>query len=451
MRLPLKRVLTPAIVISVIAVGWWFTGNRPVSVNVATIARGNIRECIEEEGETSVVSRYVLSAPVSGRLLRVTHREGDAVKAGEVLAEVDPLALRARVEEAKTRMRALAHRIAGVDRRRPTEDEITRSKLLEKKAGEQRDAAARVLAQAVADATQAKRDADRARKLEVEGTITESEKESLELAEVRARESRTINELTLKIRETELAAARLSTRVLVDSARDVDWEEAAYREQMKEVQAGLEVLEDDLARARIRSPIDGVVLCRHQESEAILAAGAPVLTVGDVRHLEVLADLLSEDAASLTPGLPVDIVGRALGDRVLTGRLSTIRPGAFTKVSSLGVEQQRVTIVVEFDPTGTTLGDAYRVDVRVILEEVKDVLLVPETALFRAKKWHAFRVEGGRAREVTVETGIRDGRMREVRSGLSAGDRVVLHPGDAVEDGARVRVCARTTSQDRER
>jgi HlyD family secretion protein len=439
MRIPVKRFILPAVAVVVIGGAWWFAANRPVTVDVARVERGTIRSFVEEEGETSVVDRYVLSTPVEGRLLRVTRREGDEVKAGEVLATVDSLALKARVDEARARMRALEHQIAGVDRLRPKEDEIARSKLLEVKAAEQRDAAARALTQAKADFDHAKREADRARTLVADGTVTESEKEQEELVEARAREALTIAELSLKIRETELEIARLSTRILVESAKDVDWEEASYREQLRELQAGFAVLVDDLGRAKLTSPVDGVVLRRYQESEAMLAAGTPVIEVGDVGELEVHADLLSEDAARLTEGLPVDITGRALGDRTLTGTLKTIRPGAFTKISSLGVEQQRVTVVVAFDPAGTTLGDAYRVDVKVILDEKEDALLVPETALYRsAGKWRAFRIESGRARQVTVDTGLRDGRRREVLSGLAEGDVVILHPGDAIEDGTRV-------------
>jgi HlyD family secretion protein len=434
-----KRWILPAIITVVLVAAWWYGATRPIEVDVKRVTVGSIKAYIEEEGETAVVDRFVLSAPVAGRLLRVAVEEGDAVAKGDVLGEIDPLALRARVDEAKAKIGAIQHRMKGIDTRRPTEDEIAHSRLLERRAGERRDAAEREITRAKAAFEQAKRDADRARELVTDGTITKSEKEEAELAETAADAALNVAEVMLKIRTTEMEAAKVATKVLIESARDVDWEEASLAEQLKEIRAGLEVLTDDLARAKIVSPIDGVVLRRHRESEAVLAAGTPVVTVGDVTKLEIMADLLSEDAARLKPGLPVEIVGRALGERTLTGRLRTIRPGAFTKISSLGVEQQRVAVVVDFEPDGTNLGDAYRVDVRIVLAKKDEVPLVPETALFRSGgKWRAFRVEDGRARLVTVETGLRDGRRREVIAGLAEGDTVILHPDDSLEEGARI-------------
>jgi HlyD family secretion protein len=174
------------------------------------------------------------------------------------------------------------------------------------------------------------------------------------------------------------------------------------------------------------------------ESEQVVAVGTPLLEIGDLRQLEVEADFLSEDAAHMRAGMPAEIFGRALGNEVIQGKIRRIHPAAFEKISSLGVEQQRVTVVVGFEPGQVPLGDRYRVEVRVVLDERGDALLVPEGALFRrVGKWHVFVVEGGRARLRAVETGLRDGRRREILQGLREGETLVLHP-ESIDDGARV-------------
>ncbi len=145
----------------------------------------------------------------------------------------------------------------------------------------------------------------------------------------------------------------------------------------------------------------------------------------------------------MRPGMPAEIFGRALGERVIPGKIERIHPSAFEKISSLGVEQQRVKVIVAFDATDAGLGDLFRVEVRVILEERDDVVLVPEGALFRHRSaWQVFVVKGDTADLRRVETGIRDGRFREIISGLAAGETVVLHPGDAVTEGVRVKALA---------
>jgi HlyD family secretion protein len=168
-------------------------------------------------------------------------------------------------------------------------------------------------------------------------------------------------------------------------------------------------------------------------------AGTPILEIGDLAAMEVEAEFLSEDAAHMKPGMPAEIFGRAMGGEVVRTKVKRVYPSAFEKISSLGVEQQRVLVVVEFDNATFKLGDRFRVEVRVLLDERDNVLRVPEGALFRqGGQWQLFKVEGDRARLVGVETGIRDGRHRELVDGLGEGTTVILHPGDAVTDGARI-------------
>jgi HlyD family secretion protein len=436
---PRKLLLPAAIVLALAGLAWW-SSTRPVLVDVRTVAHGDVRESAEEEGRTRVPERFELSTPVDGRLLRVEVEPGDPVTAGQVLAEIDPLSLEAKVREAEARIGALSAQVSGVDRRRPDENEIERSKLLIEVARDAAVVAEREFAEARAAHEQAVREAARARDLEERKTISAAERETAELAGTRAAEALAARQAMLSVKRLEVSTAELSTKILAESARDLDWEEALYEAQTEAVRAGLTVVKDDLRRAKLVAPVSGVVIARYRESEAVVTAGTPVLATGSLAGLEAEADLLSEDAARMRPGMPAEVFGRALGDRVLPATVRRIEPGAFTKISSLGVEQQRVLVVFTFDASGTALGDRFRVDVRAIFAERRDVLLVPESALFRAgDDWRAFRVEGGRAREVEVRTGLRDGRVREVLAGLAEGDRVILYPDAALTDGARVR------------
>jgi HlyD family secretion protein len=439
MRIRPKKLIVPAVLVVVGGLIAWSVSSRSVEVDVGRVRRGDVRDFVEEEARTRVVDRYVLGSHVAGRLLRVTVREGDAVEKGDVLARVDPLALSTRVTQTRAKLRELRARLEGVDRRRPKAEEVSRAALRVTLAEEEVAVARRSFEESKATLAKAKRDADRARELSETGTITPDELEAEELVETQASEDRSVRERRVRIAELVLEVARLESSILLAKKGDYDWEEEAYREQITAAEAALEVQRDDLTRADVIAPADGVVLRRHLESEAVVAAGTPILEVGDIRRLEVVADLLSEDAARMEVGQPVEVYGRALHGATLPGRITRIHPGAFRKISSLGVEQQRVTVVAEFDPGEHALGDEYRVHLRVIFATSEDTILVPEGALFRhGDSWSVFRVEGDRLRRVGVRIGLGDGRVREVREGLQPGDEVVLHPEAGLEEGARI-------------
>jgi HlyD family secretion protein len=192
----------------------------------------------------------------------------------------------------------------------------------------------------------------------------------------------------------------------------------------------------------IAAPVDGVVLRRVRESEAVVPAGEPLLELGDPARIEIVSDLLSTDAVKVRPGARA-IVDQWGGDRPLDARVRRVEPSGFTKVSALGVEEQRVNVVLDFaDPSAAVaaLGDAYRVEVAIVVWERDEVLKVPTGALFRrGEQWAAYVADAGRARERTVTVGQRTAREAEVLGGLAAGDQVVLHPGDTLADGVRVR------------
>lgn len=427
--------------IAIVAIGglWGYASTRPIGVPVAPVERGSIRAVVEEEGRTRVVDRFVVSTPVAGRVRRITLEEGDAVRKGQVLAEMDPVQMQARVDEAESEIRALAKRIEGVEEKRPRQTELETAQIQEKMAERQLNATKSQLEEAKARRERASKEADRTRQLNRRGSATASDLDRAVADEKSSAEEVHSYEQRVKIRELEISTARLHTRLLQDRLEDYEWEKGAYREQIRGLESGLAALRDDLRRTGVTAPAGGVLLKRFRESEQVLAAGTPLLEIGDLSRLEVEADFLSEDVAHMRVGMQAEIFGRALGEEVVPAKIKRIYPAAFEKISSLGVEQQRVTVLFDVAEGALPRGDQYRVQVRVILESRADAIVAPEGALFRADgRWHVYRVESNRARLCAVETGLRDGRSREITSGVQPGDSLILHADETIVDGTRV-------------
>lgn len=435
----IKRLFLLVVVVLVALAVWVALRPRPVPVDVGVVSRGAVRAFVEEEGKTRIIDRYVVSAPIGGRLARIRFDEGAPIEKNQLVAEIDPLPLRSRIAEAKAQIQSLGKRIAGVERKKPKPEELDRAQALESVAEGALDVAKRQLEEADASLAKATSDRNRVRKLLRSGSATQEELDAVDavLAETTARQS--ARQLNLRIRNVQIAAARLDTAILKSRRDDFEWEKGDYEQQIAAIEARLLALSDDLKHTRVLAPASGTVLNLFEESRRVVTAGTPLLDIGNLKKLEIEADFLSEDVAHMREQMHVEIFGRALGDTVLQGKILRIHPSAFKKISSLGVEQQRVSVIVAFDAAKAALGDRYRVELRVILEERKDALLVPESALFRhGGAWHVFRVRDGAARLAPVETGLRDGRVREVLRGLDAGDKVILHPDPELEDGAAV-------------
>jgi HlyD family secretion protein len=379
-----------AVIGGLLAVALWPT---TLPVDVATVARGPLVVTIDEEGMTRVRDRFVVSAPLTGRVLRIELEPGDPVTRGQVVArvraEAPPLL------DARTRAEAQAA------------IESAKAALGRSRAEEER---------AKATLTQVRRELARFRDLAKDGLTTQQSIDTRE-ADVRVAEE-SLNAATFAVRAALSEIQRAEAR-LAPSSPDV---------------SGRVVT--------VTSPVDGVVLKRVRESETIVPAGEPLLEIGDPRRLEIVADLLSTDAVRVKPGARA-MVEQWGGDKRLEARVRRIEPAGFTKISALGVEEQRVNVVLDFTNPAeawAALGDAYRVEVRVVIWEAADVLKVPTSALFRdAEKWAVYVVSDDRARRTLVELGHQTGQEAEVLSGLPEGARVILHPGDTLADGARVK------------
>jgi len=386
----LKLLGLSGLVIALVLVAAWPSA---LPADFATVERGALQVTVDEEGETRVHDRFLVSAPVAGRVLRIELEPGDAVQRGRTVvatflpADAVPLDARSKAE-AEASMAA------------------ARAAVGQARAQRERAQSALVLAKA---------ELQRHRELA---------------------EQKIVSQQLLEEREAD-------TRSAEEALRAADFAVASAEHQLEMARARLLP-----ANARgaggafdIHSPIDGVVFKRYRESEAVVPAGEPLIELGDPANLEIVSDLLSSEAVKVKAGDPVRIEQWG-GDHPLRGKVRRVEPSGFMKVSALGVEEQRVNVVVDFeDPIEAwrALGDGYRVELRIVVWEGADVLKVPTSSLFRrGDDWAVFAVEGGRAHLRTVQLGRRNGLQAEVRQGLSAGDRVIVHPGDKLEDGVRV-------------
>ena len=364
---------------------------QPVAVDLATVERGTLQVTVEDEGQTRVRERFVVSAPVAGRLLRIELEPGDPAVAGEtLLALFQPAPLDARSRaEAEAGIRAAE---AGLGAARAEHQRVE------------------------AELAFARADVERVRRLASE--------------EIVARERLDEAETVLASRQEAARAAAFSA----DRAR-------GELERARAALLAAGTSSDTLGAIELLSPVDGVVLVRRRESEATVLAGEPLLELGDPASLEIVTDLLSSDAVQVRPGQRA-IVEHWGGEGSLNGRVRLVEPYGFTKISALGVEEQRVNVVIDLtDPRQEweALGDGYRVEVRVVLWEGEDLLEVPMSSVFRvADGWAVWQAVDGRARLARVELGARNGLEAELLDGLAAGDAVILHPSEAIAEGVRV-------------
>ncbi len=366
----------------------------PVDVETAAVARGPFTLLVEDDGVTRVRDRYVVAAPVAGVLMRPALRVGDRVRRGDPIAIIVPNA--AQMLDARTRSE-LAARVEA--------------------ASAQAARAGALVRQTEAAALQAQNEHGRLEQIGAQGFASQTERERSALA--------------LDLRRKDAEAAR--------------FEEDAARHDLEQARAALRQSETirDGATFRnawtVQAPIDATVLRLHQESEIAVALGAPLLELGDLTRLEARIDVLSTEATRIEEQAYVELDA---GGVRLAGRVRRIEPSGYTKVSALGVEEQRVDVLVDLLPNPTMLdrvADGYRVDAAIEIAREDDVLRIPLSALFRhGDDWAAFRVVDGRARLTTLRIGRRGESQATVLDGIDAGAVVIAYPSDAVRDGVRV-------------
>ncbi|MEL6491292.1 MAG: HlyD family efflux transporter periplasmic adaptor subunit [Cyanobacteria bacterium J06621_3] len=415
----------------------------PIAVDLATVQRGPLQVTIAAEGKTRVQDRFVVAAPVDGRLQRITVEVGDQVEAGEIIAQLDPLPLNSQVAAAQARLQALQAQMAGVETQRPKSQELVQAEARLRSAEAAQQAATAQVAQAETQWEQAKRDRDRATQLERQGALSRRDLETAQTLE--ATKSRELEAARQQLNQSiqSVTAAREDIPLLQQQQRDPDYLITAYRADMAAVEAELENLADAANRTTIKAPAAGTILRLPEASARFVQSGEPLVEIGAADDLELVIDVLSTDAVKIKPGNEITLYQWG-GSEDLQATVSAVEPAAFTKISALGVEEQRVNVIAQFSdlgvPPNLSLGDGYRVEADIIIWQTEDSLQVPVSALFRCDvDWCVFTTEGNRARQQRVEIGRKNAFNTVINTGLMPGENVILYPNEKIEAGSKIK------------
>jgi HlyD family secretion protein len=389
-----NRIALAVVAVIVAALVAWALRPQPVAVEVAEVTRGVFEQAVVDDGKTRVRDRYVISAPLAGHVERIALDAGDTVRQGQAVALLAPAV--PAFHDARTE-RELRERIGAA------EAQAARARAETQKVLAQRD--------------QARADVARQAKLAESGFISATAREQAELA--------------LRTAERSVDAARYA--------------EEAARHDLAQARAAFTRYQSGSPGPKweVTSPVTGSVLKVVQKSEGPVALGAPLLEVADARSLESVVDVLSQEAVAIRPGMTARLeVG--VGVPPIKALVRLVEPAAFTKISALGVEEQRVNVVLDFDgPLDQvwTIGDGFRVEAHIITHRVADAVKVPVGALFReGEGWAVFVADGNRAAKRSVKVPRRNGAEALVEEGLKPGERVVVYPSDALRDGSRLEV-----------
>ena len=370
-----KLVWTGTAIVALAIVGY-ILKPAAIDVDVGVVTTGPLRVTVDEDGRTRVRDRYLVTAPVAGRLQRIALREGNLVRRGDVVAWMSPLPVDAATREQMTARVLSAEALY-------------------------REATVRVN-EARAAAAQAEKVAERRTVLLAAGGIAPEQHEQAVLARRSARDDLAAAEARARAAAAELKGARAALIPVASTG----------------IQASVPV----------HSPTAGRVLRVPDQSERVIPAGSAILELGDASALEVVADVLSTDAVRLHPGDDVEIVEWG-GDHPIHGTVRTIEPSAFTKVSALGVDEQRVNVLIDLPQRPASLGDGFRVEARVTVWEAPKVITAPASSVFqRGDTWRVFVIDGGRAHLRPVQIGHRTDSSVEIVSGLTADERVIAVP-----------------------
>lgn len=391
-----RKVWIGALILAVLALLVWAFMPTPTEVETATVTQGRFERSVQEDGRTRLRERYVVSAPLAGRVARIHLKQGDTVTLDAPVATFWPAAPalldeRTRAEQG-ARISAMRAAVAR------TQANVGRAgALLDQARGELR----------------------RSEVLARQGFVSPNQNET--------------SQLNVRLREKELESARQ--------------EENAARHELEQSRIALRQFSPGTADGQQRphevtAPVAGKVLKVLQQSEGMVMAGTPIMELGDPTQLEVVVDILTEDAAQITPGIAVQLSSWG-GPDVLEGRVRLVEPAAFTKVSALGVEEQRVNAIIDITSPPEkrhSLGDGFKVDVRVLVQVVENATLVPVSALFPVgARSGLFVLDKGRARLREIQVESRNGVEAWVKSGLARGTQVIVYPDTKLKDGDRVK------------
>jgi HlyD family secretion protein len=416
-------------------------------VEAAKVRKAPIQEFVDERGKTRLPQVYSITMPFEGRILPIELVEGSRVKRGEVVAQVVPLDLKLSHDSAIASIERLDASIKENDDASVEKVSLEQSlKMVETMNSSVKAAEAQVEA-ARAKLVYSNKNLARIERLAQAKAKTEDDLEQARLTQIQSEIEVRQDELMLAAMKAMESATMLLPKAITEYIGRKTLARGVLEKEKSEAEVALEQVKKNEQRGEIKSPVDGVVLERLVSDERQVAPGSVLLRIGRLEELQVEVDVLSQDVVDVKAGNEVEISGPAIGATPVHGAVERVYPAGFTKVSSLGVEQQRVKVIVSFNASDLErirhdrgLGTDYRVSVRIITHSKSAASVMPRSALFRGAegKWQVFAVRDGRARLQAVETGLMNDELVEITRGLTDGDVVVLAPETSLADGTRV-------------
>ena len=436
----MKRVLIIIAVVAVVGAGGMvaFMGGA-IPVEMMEAAPITVREFVTDDAKTRLADEYIIDMPVSGTLKRMEVEVGDQVEKGQVVAHIDPYDLKQEIRKIEAHIAQKKAEVAGVDVAKPKPEDIESAKLHVTEKADLLEIASKTRAVIEINYDEAERSYNRAKGLLETGAASESffdeaDRRYKSLIEDRARVKLEESAATKALAQAEIARERL-----VNSIDDNEYLRDSIEAEIEMLKVQLATLHDDLKKTEVRAPVSGPVFEKFVEDQRVLAAGSMLLKIGDLESIEIECDVLSEEVSRVHVGNKVLISGKALQGRTLEGTVTRIYPAGFMKISSLGVEQQRVRTLIGFDNAEARLRPGTSVDVEIVTAEAVDVLAVPDRAIFRHEGgWAVFTVEGGRAKLTPVKVELRNEDWAQILDGIAPETVVVSELKNDLEDGIRV-------------
>ncbi len=441
--------------IAVVAVGlaglWYSSWSSGVAVEAAACQRGTVQEYVDEEGKTRLAETYLVTMPYDGRIEPIDLVEGTRVTKGQVMARIKPLDIELSKDMAVAAVNRLKASIKENDDTTVETTALKQTVSMVESVDRMVEAAATRVKSGQAKLEYSEKNLSRTQRLAQQNSKTEDDLDQARVSHVESSVQYQQDVLVLRSAEAMRAATALLPTAMRQYIQRKLLAHDVLEQQLAESEVRMREAEKNEQLGTMVSPIEGVVLERAVSDERQVAAGTVLLRIGRWEDLEIEADVLSQDVVRVKPGQHVEVHGAAIGERHAPAEVTRIFPAGFTKVSSLGVEQQRVKVVMKFGPDElrrlreeNELGVGYRVRVRIFTAQSSGSLVVPRSALFRGAKndWRVFTVRGGRAHLQAVKIGLSNDEQAEIKSGLEENDQVILAPETNLSEGQSVQVIA---------
>ncbi|MFN8673171.1 MAG: efflux RND transporter periplasmic adaptor subunit [Candidatus Sericytochromatia bacterium] len=435
-----KKIIIIVILVVIISYISYLSKNKGVFVETVKVTRNNIANYISEDAKTILERDYLITTPVDGIVIPNEFKEGDFIKKGEIVAKFDNYNRSEKLNSLKSKELELNSMIEGVDSLKIKKEELDTAKIKIKQVKLSIEDLEKQKSILELDLNQIKLEYLRNKKLFEQQAINKSDFEKIE----KAYNSLKISYQNMKNKElTEidnLKIAELNLNKLIKSSNDTEYQKRVYNAQIEQIRNEKNILEQDINKTSIKANFSGPVLEVYLKDKTTLPAGSKLLKVGDLSTVVIQSDILSEEVPQIKIGMPVEINGKALDNKKIMGKVSRIFPIGFTKISALGVEQQRIKVIISFDNKNLNLRPETTVDIKVITQEHQKVLSIPERAIFKDKnKWFVFLVDNENKLVLkAIKIGLKNEDNVEIINGLKENDLVVLDPDNKIKEGLKV-------------